>query len=254
MIRLPLWSAGAAVTFAALTVLAQAIEGPKPQRVDRLEVYSGNRGEEVLRCLYSSFLPPRGARIEVDRKRMLCVLGDGQRLAWYWRFEVGSTGATEHVVLDVERGSWLAMRTDIAIEPRRVGESWEAWKRRYLDADPALVTIRIETNTLKLDAHRETHLEEARGRWWERITTDQPELAQFLRALVTAVGKPSEGMAATLLIAPLIRVVYGGEQPTPSNLMVKVQETRPDADQGVTDFERSFGRWASWPDPPRLRP
>lgn len=254
MIRQTCLAAVAGVVFSGPPVAAQPLEGPKPARLDGWEAYANNRGEEVLRCLHSALLPPRGVSVDVDRQRMLCVLGEGRRLAWDWRFDVGKTRASQRLWVDVEGGSWLALRTEVAIEPRRPGESWEAWKRRYLDADPARTTVRLETNTLKLEPYLETHHDEARQQWWQRITTDQPELAEFVRQ-VMKVGKPSGGRLATTLIGLLARFVYAGEELTPVNLEVEGKDYLPGhgAEPWLQEFERSFGRWASWPDPPSLR-
>lgn len=254
MVHIPLLSNIVLGLLVPLMAATPPLEGPKPYRRDRLEVYTDARGEEVLKCLESALIPPRGARVEMDRKRLLCTLADGSRLAWYWSFAVGTTGATELLLVDVEQGKWLAVRTAIHIEPRRPGESWGAWKQRYLEADPSLITVRLETDALKLEPQREKDLEQARPRWWQTLSTEQPELAAFLTRLARTVGKPGQGTTATTLIAPLKEAVLVMAEASPTNFKVTVREDKSLFEREVSEYERSFGRWASWPEPPRLRP
>ncbi|GBC80740.1 hypothetical protein HRbin09_01985 [bacterium HR09] len=250
------------VATASLGTWAQGLESPQPRRADRWERYQTADGKAVLTCLYSFLLPPRGGsnlqgEHKVDHHRALCQLQDGTRVAWFFRFELGGNGSVERLLADVERGHWLLVQKEIAVEPRQPGETWESWKSRILDADPKLTTIRIETNLLRLAPFRESQADETKPRIWRELKEGQPELASFLQKLVTEIGRPAqanEGIAASVLVAPIVAEVYGGPEPSLKRFAVKVEKCDSEEDdKAVRDFERGFGQWASWPEPPRLK-
>lgn len=159
---------------------AQVLQQPEARRASQWETYRSASGQEVMTCLYSFLLPPKGATgnpldsMPVDHHRALCRLGDGSRFAWFFRFDLGSSGTTEKLWVDVESGHWISVRTEISIEPRRPHENWESWKARIFDADPKLTTVHVETDGLRMPAFRETQREDMRRVVWQQLESQQP--------------------------------------------------------------------------------
>jgi hypothetical protein len=237
---------------AATCAAAQGLEGPKPRRLEETVRYLGNDGKEVATCLQSATLPPRGAELDVNQTRIVCTFADGARLAWHLEFEAGTTGDARELLVDVATGSWLELTDRTAIEPRRRGESSAAWKARLLAADSSLTTIRVESDQFRLDAFRESEAARFRAVVWRRLEADEPTLARFIQRLVATFGKDTEGIMARIL-ASVTRVAYAGPAIEPSELTVRREGQHLVAlDAEDETFTKGFGRWASFPDYPRL--
>ena len=225
------------------------------------------RGEQpIARCEYMATLhaekAPEGRRVS----RLLCEERTGARFVVFERSDEAATGDFEIVLSDPDSDSWIHFAFRQTQENhRRDGEPVDAWRLRRMrqaqDGDGA--TVRIETNELTFDVLPEHASEGAkkafREQVWRDINERQPEVAALLqRALAVVVSQLSAHLPPGLLLKSCL-----ADYVMPGSVIRRIIRTvRIECrDQGIApldagpldeDFESAFGKWASWPDFPRL--
>jgi len=235
---------------------ARAADSPDPNAVRRLDKtvhYLDGHGVEVATCLASSSLADPNSEIDVQSNRVLCHFEDGSKIVWHIQFEIGTTGASKQVLLDVGTGNWLMISDSTDIRPREKDEPWSDWKTRMLAAEDSKTEITAETNLSRFEEFRESDGDSARKAIWRRIEDDQPELAALITRLVVDFGTDMQGVLAPI-VADLTHTVYAGPEVQPSKFIVKTDRphlVKPDAPE--SEFEAEFGRSATWPEMPRVK-
>jgi len=119
--------------------------------------------------------------------------------------------------------------------------------------------MRIDTDMLRFDPIGEDEkLEPFAAKVHRDIDNRQPELAAFLEWAAAWLGAGNEGAlpGASGLVHGLSQ--FAGFSPEGSRVEVKVTTLDSQVARGKIqksldpDLEERFGKWASWPDPPRL--
>ncbi len=210
-----------------------------------------------LTCLVRSALP-EGNSASVSR--LLCEQDEKPRMAFFERLDPEAKFPLEKVLVDVDDGAWIRFR---AVLPRsadiRDKESTEAWAARLSSGELGRPRMRIDTDMLRFDPIGEDEeLEPFTAKVRRDIDDRQPELAAFLEWAAAWLGAGDKATLpeASTLLYDLSQ--FAGFSPEGSRVEVKVTKLDSQIARGKIqksldpDLEDRFGKWASWPDPPRL--
>ncbi len=264
--RLLLCGAVAAIMIPGLCVSGVPID-PRvaPKRLDEMYVVRlPGEDRPAAQCQYSAMLQAESTPDGPTVDRLLCEESGGQRFVVFGRHDGTATGDFETVLADPDSGSWIRFRVRQPKQNhRRDDEAIEAWRRRSLGNGPAGVTVRIDTDELTFDVLHEDDTDEVksvfRGQVWRDINDRQPEIAALLGRAMAVIGSEGSGhLPFALVLGKLV-----GDYVMPPSVLRKakrsvrievVNQRVVSLDEAPLDedFEFPFGKWASWPDPPRL--
>lgn len=212
---------------------------------------------EVLDCLTRSTLPEGTQPVTL---RVLCEENKEPRFALFHRLDPKSKFAIEATLVDVADADWIRFRAGFPkSDSIREHESTLGWMTRLSSGENGRPRVRIDTDMLRFDPIGE---DEDLVPYAEKLRKDiadrQPELAGFLEWLTGWIGAPHAARLSGMSELAFVLSQFGGFESAERTGSVKVTEVDSQVVRGKVktcldpDMEERFGKWASWPDPPRL--
>ncbi len=229
------------------------------RNVAAVEGEEGAEPSVELTCVARTALP-EGAGTYVNR--LLCTEGSKPRLAYFHRMDPEAKFPLEDILVDIADRSWIRIREELP-KSARIGEneSTVEWMKRLALDEFVRPDVRIDTDMLRFDSIPEKkgeELESFAARVRRDIEDRQPELAAFLEWSASWLGhEGSKQMAGARYVWWVLSRLAGF---APGDVPIEVEVTKLDEQLARgklrepldPDLETAFGKWASWPDPPRL--
>jgi hypothetical protein len=164
------------------------------------------------------------------------------------------------VLADLSNDAWIRFRGEIPKRAlRRDGEAFDGWMARLVSDGFSAMRVRIDTDMLRFDPIGEDEdIEDFAGSVQRALGDRQPELESFLGWTMTWLAR---GDGAHLPVGPTLELLlqkFAGFPPSARSSVMGLDMLDAQVLRGsgweplLPDFEAEFGKWASWPDPPRL--
>jgi hypothetical protein len=214
---------------------------------------SADSADPAFRCMASTLvLNDREKIISTSKRRILCETPIGP-LGFFFRAELGTTGISKTLLVDIDTGSWLEVTDKPDIDPRKPDEDKWTWEARLNEIRDHVVTI--ESSTRIFDPFDAEVTEQAREVLWNDLKESDPKIATVVGFLVENLGGCKSPYCMGL-VHSVTDWVFAGQPPVSSQVnvqMLGVPSIGDPDEHELTDFEKGFGKWGrSFPDPPRL--
>lgn len=180
--------------------------------------------------------------------RLLVELANGKRFAFYREInlEDESSAKVRKLAVDAESGAWLLATELCPVE----GPGYGRWASSLEDADADnKLLVTLETRRLRVPTEWRAHLGASPGPFL--VQQDEPELMELMQEVCALLGPPAESFHSATL-EELAREVLGLKLGEPMKVDVKILERRVVNDEPElappmnSQFEKKFGRWATW--------
>jgi len=244
----------------ALVTLALTIPGKDATSNDndyqRFEnhIVATSKGEnEVLaECLTTSTAGnSQGIRPTVYMSRVLCNSSSGSFVTLV-RLET-DTDHHDLAIVDLGSGEWLKISLIPEFEPRGEDESRDDWYTRITEAQRTGYVVGVESSSRLFETVDKEVVDSWRPSVWIGLEESDPDLAIRVRWILENLGNAKRPYFREL-ITTLRTYVYDGPEPDALDIIEDITflGTYPSDEPAMPDFEADFGKWASFPDWPRV--
>lgn len=250
-------SAGGGGSLAQRCLVMETLYRVEIQRPAATDREAQRQSPVELICIRRAGLP-EGTSASVSR--LLCEQDKKPRMAYFARLDPEAKFPLEKVLVDVGDGAWIRLRGALPKSADiRDKESTKAWAARLSSGEFGRPRMGIDTDMLRFDPiGQDEELEPFAAKVHRDIDDPQPELAAFLEWAAAWLGAGNESAfpGASAVVYNLSQ--FAGFGPGGSRVKVKVTTLDSQIARGKIrksldpDLEERFGKWACWPDPPRL--